>query len=854
MADIKQIAQAALLSIDNVLNHWCAGGKRQGHEYVTLNPTRSDNKAGSFSVNLNTGAWADFATSDKGGDLVALVAYIDNVKMGEAAKRLAQFLGIKTDKEDAHKRATSLQNSEGNTSISATQNKKPIALTGDDGYVCVMPVPGDAPAPPNSHMRHGKPSKRYEYLTLDGLVNFYHDRYEAKKDGEKKQFAPLTFWRNENTAKGEWRYKAPPANRPLYGLPKLAALPDTHVWIVEGEKAADALAALMPNNPVVCWQGGAQAVAKADFSVLAGRDCIVWPDNDQPGINAAFDVAHKLKTFDAKAVKTINLNALAIAVKGLGYQLKLGDDAHDLTHAGIDNDRLLSVLNSSEILVEPEGKGSSPAQASIEVQDTWLPMLLPSSIRTPDIQASILPSWAGAMVEAVAKDTQTPPAASVLLALSTIATCVQRRFEVAPYGDSSHTEPLCIWTLSALPSGSRKTSILSSLSKPLKKWEKLLADRTRASIASNEAARRVAKKRIEKLEADAAKAKDSNERQNIRDEISREIEETPEEMHAPRLVTGDVTPERLQELLVEQKERLTLMSDEAGIFLVLGGMYSGGQANLDIFLQAYSGSSVMVDRKSRKAYLEKPALTFGLAIQPDVLQDVANNKRFHDSGLLARFLYCLPQSTVGTRDVRARNPIPDDVAQAWHDGLHDLLEDAEKRNVPPRVLHFTSEATDIWLDFAQKVENELSIGGALSQFTEWGAKLAGQAARVAGLIQIVMTGRNCDRVELEAVKRSIELMGLLVRHAKSTFQLLGADNVEADAIALMAWIRVNGLDEVERSRIQRELSGRFRTVSRLKDAAERLAEWNVLSIELSRKNKGARSTPYYKVNPKLFTC
>lgn len=361
MADIKQIAQAALSSIDNVLNHWCAGGKRQGHEYVTLNPTRSDNKAGSFSVNLNTGAWADFATGDKGGDLVALVAYIDNVKMGEAAKRLAQFLGLKTDKEDAHKRATSLQNSEGNTSISATQNKAPAALTADDGYICVMPVPGDAPAPPNSHMRHGKPSKRYEYLALDGLVNFYHDRYEAKKDGEKKQFAPLTFWRNENTAKSEWRYKAPPANRPLYGLPKLAALPDAHVWIVEGEKAADALAALMPNNPVVCWQGGAQAVAKADFSVLAGRDCIVWPDNDQPGINAAFDVAHKLKTVDAKTVKTISLNALAIAVKGLGYQLKSGDDAHDLTHAGIDNDKLLSALNSSEILAKPEGKDQAPA-------------------------------------------------------------------------------------------------------------------------------------------------------------------------------------------------------------------------------------------------------------------------------------------------------------------------------------------------------------------------------------------------------------------------------------------------------------------------------------------------------------
>ena len=40
------------------------------------NPTRADRRPGSFSVNTRTGRWADFATGDRGGDVVSLAAYL----------------------------------------------------------------------------------------------------------------------------------------------------------------------------------------------------------------------------------------------------------------------------------------------------------------------------------------------------------------------------------------------------------------------------------------------------------------------------------------------------------------------------------------------------------------------------------------------------------------------------------------------------------------------------------------------------------------------------------------------------------------------------------------------------------
>ena len=70
-----------------------AGG--EGGEYVARNPTRHDRRPGSFKVNLRTGRWADFATGDRGGDPVSLAAYLFGLTQAEAARRLADMLGVR---------------------------------------------------------------------------------------------------------------------------------------------------------------------------------------------------------------------------------------------------------------------------------------------------------------------------------------------------------------------------------------------------------------------------------------------------------------------------------------------------------------------------------------------------------------------------------------------------------------------------------------------------------------------------------------------------------------------------------------------------------------------------------------
>jgi hypothetical protein len=95
--DFEAINAAAIQSLPFLLARWLPGGKRIGKEYVALNPTRNDRHAGSFKVVIvgnRAGLWADFATGDSGGDPISLAAYLFCMRQGEAARKLAEMLGV----------------------------------------------------------------------------------------------------------------------------------------------------------------------------------------------------------------------------------------------------------------------------------------------------------------------------------------------------------------------------------------------------------------------------------------------------------------------------------------------------------------------------------------------------------------------------------------------------------------------------------------------------------------------------------------------------------------------------------------------------------------------------------------
>jgi len=467
------------------------------------------------------------------------------------------------------------------------------------------------------------------------------------------------------------------------------------------------------------------------------------------------------------------------------------------------------------------------------------------------IKAEMLPSWLGGYAGAISQSKQTPEGLAVMLGLSIVAASVQKKFVVAPYGDDDYTEQLSLWTVTVLKSGERKSAILNPMRNPLVVWEKEQAELLETQIQDTATAINIAQKRIDKLQKEAGNEPDPVKRQGLVSQISEIRASMPVQVKAPVLWTADVTPEALQDMLAEHDEKMALLSDEGNIFEIMAGLYNEGKINIDIFLQAYSGSPTKIMRKTRKVDLDKPALTFGLAVQPVVIETFGkgNKTEFKGKGALGRFLFCLPESMLGKRIAGDRTIVPADVKARYEAGIRQLLSvpkllnDAGKE--VPRMLVLDQDALGVWVQFDARVEGMLGPGGELESMDDWGGKLPGTALRIAGIMHLVEHGPENLTIGADTLNRSIALCDILIGHAKAAYGLIGADEEVSDAKKIFLWMQRNGFEVFTKTACSRA----FKSMSDIDDALKALEERNILR-ELMVPTKG-RDAANYISNPML---
>lgn len=253
--NFEAINQSLLSQAGSILYQWLPGGVIHGNEFKCGDLSGSAGE--SLSINIKTGVWKDFATDEKGADLIDLYAAIKGLKLGDAARELS--------------------GSQVSTSVDTCE---PAAQ---------KPKLKDLPLikPPNSERPPLEGCADYWwYGDKDGNNLFAVARYD--KDG-KKTFRPWSY-----RSDGKWVNKAWPEPRPLFGLDGFAD-PDTPILIVEGEKtcrAAQSIAGAV--YAVVTWSNGASAVDKSDWTPLHGRKILIWPDADPAGKKAAARIAELL--------------------------------------------------------------------------------------------------------------------------------------------------------------------------------------------------------------------------------------------------------------------------------------------------------------------------------------------------------------------------------------------------------------------------------------------------------------------------------------------------------------------------------------------------------------------------------
>jgi hypothetical protein len=148
-----------------------------------------------------------------------------------------------------------------------------------------LPPPAELEAGRIKHPKLGKPSLIWAYHTTAGQLDGYVCRFETRaRDGKAdKEFRPYRYGTMNGGERAGWYWKGWGPGRPLYHLPELLARPSSPVIVTEGEKKADTAERVFPDYVAVSPMNGARSPHKTDWSVVAGRSLVIWPDNDVVG-------------------------------------------------------------------------------------------------------------------------------------------------------------------------------------------------------------------------------------------------------------------------------------------------------------------------------------------------------------------------------------------------------------------------------------------------------------------------------------------------------------------------------------------------------------------------------------------
>jgi putative DNA primase/helicase len=317
--------QALLDRIDTLVPMWLPGGVQRGHEYIC--GSLSGGAGNSCAVNVGdsekAGRWADFASDEKGNDLISLYAAIHGLTMGKAALQVARENGFEdvAGVRPAHPGSAAVP-----VPKPVRPDPKPAARKSDEGWATVVPVPENAPAATFWH--HHRALSDIEHTAEyrhDGQLYGYVVRFKTSDGG--KETLPYTWCTSARDGASKWNWRTWDDPRPLYypgGVSPLAtgsldgSTPT--VVLVEGEKKAGILQALMDVTcpgiyVVVSWAGGCKAWKKADWSWLSTCHVLLWPDCD--GKREPPTKLDKARSEQAKEVGDTTADAILKASKPL---------------------------------------------------------------------------------------------------------------------------------------------------------------------------------------------------------------------------------------------------------------------------------------------------------------------------------------------------------------------------------------------------------------------------------------------------------------------------------------------------------------------------------------------------------
>ncbi|TWT79121.1 hypothetical protein CA13_05190 [Planctomycetes bacterium CA13] len=471
----------------------------------------------------------------------------------------------------------------------------------------------------------------------------------------------------------------------------------------------------------------------------------------------------------------------------------------------------------------------------------------------PPFPVEVLPEPLRSWVAATAEATQVPADLPGLLALAVCAGAVARRVEVV--AGRKWREPINLYVACLLDPGNRKSAVFASAMRPLRAIEHELIESAGPDVARLAADRRMREAELKELERKGAKG--CGESREGACELAAELAVEPV-ASMPKLLVDDATAEAIEMHLASQCGRLVVAGCEGGLFDVMAGRYSSGMGNLDCFLKGHAGDDLRVDRVERGSLnVPRCCLTLAYAVQPEVIRGLAGRPSFRGRGLIGRFLYSVPETTLGRRRINPE-PVSEIIDARYETIVRRLARVPDRDDGLPELMNLTTSASRHFEAWQHEVEGWLAEGGRLFELRDWGGKLCGLTARLAAVMHLVSVDDLepwTVPIDEPAIVAAIEIGRWAVPHAEAVIGLMtGSTGPADDAVYVLRWIRESGLREF--SRRDAHVHGRARfdgEPNRLDDALELLVDrgWIRPVTEDSSIRRGRPASPRFSVHPEI---
>lgn len=343
-----------------------------------------------------------------------------------------------------------------------------------------------------------------------------------------------------------------------------------------------------------------------------------------------------------------------------------------------------------------------------------------------------IPYLLGQMCKAIEKQYQIDRVIPFGQALGMIAAATRGkiRTQVAP----NWIEHSSFYVLTIAETGDGKSQVMNLLRKPLDQYEmNLRADAAKdygLRLANYEIAQ-ANLKRIKDSMSSGKKSKAPATQAELQAAID-EVENTKPADIPLLSIGGDVTPDKLADLIVQHKN-LAIHDAEGTLFSHLSGDRHGTGSAWEIMLQANTGDPIKVHRIGRDGGSVTDAhLVINTSVQPIVWKEIISDRKAVGRGAIGRFIVLNAESNIGHRDPAAHQkyPISADLINSWADVIRELLAIKE-----PRVFVLDDEQGRIFI--AYKANLEKLLRDPENHLNGFGSRLPGILIRIAQLFTLI---------------------------------------------------------------------------------------------------------------------